>query len=62
MASKGKVGARHKKFRIHPNSIGKLLEVFKPGKDFINVLFKDHPGCSVENEMHKDKTVRKQAS
>lgn len=60
MNSQGKVGARHKEFRIYSKSIGKLLVGFKQGEDFINVLFKDHSGCSVENGLHKDKTIRRQ--
>lgn len=61
MTSQGKVGARHKEFRIYSKSFGKLLEGFKQGKD-LYVLFKDHSGCSVENGLQKDKTVRKQVS
>lgn len=45
MTSQGKVKARHKEFRIYSKNIGKLLEGFKEGKDFIKVLFKDHFGC-----------------
>lgn len=40
MTSQKKIGARYKEFEIYSKCIGKSLQGFKQGKDFINILFK----------------------